>query len=137
MSTAPSPTVLVVEDEAILRELLVDVLQTEGFAVEEAANGVEAIRAIDRLARAGERLGVILLDMMLPQVDGMDVLRYAKQVGASVPVVAMSASRRHLASALQAGASMSVPKPFNLDELVSAIETHCPHGQTRSMCGAQ
>jgi DNA-binding response OmpR family regulator len=59
-------------------------------------------------------------------VDGVGVLRHLASVGARVPVVAMSASREHLTVALSAGAQMVVPKPFDLDRLLSVVSSNCP-----------
>jgi DNA-binding response OmpR family regulator len=118
-------TVLVVEDEPAVRELVADFLRDEGYAVEEARDGAEAIRTLDRHCQRKERVCAVLLDMMLPRVDGVGVLRHLTAAGARVPVVAMSASREHLAAALAAGAQMVVPKPFDLDRLLSAVTSNC------------
>ena len=132
-ATAPSEqteptalhTVLLVEDEPPVRELLADVLRSEGYRVEEARDGAEAIRALDHYLSGSDHLCVVLLDMMLPQVDGIGVLRHLVERGVFVPVVAMSASREHLAAAVEAGAQITVAKPFDLDGLLSVIERNC------------
>src|SRR5918997_768476 len=97
-------TILVVEDEPAVRELVADFLRDEGYTVEEVHDGAEAIRRLDSHRRDADHLCAVLLDMMLPRVDGVGVLRHLATVGAEVPVVAMSASREHLTVALSAGA---------------------------------
>ena len=119
-------TVLVVEDEPPVRELVAWALQDEGYAVVEAQDGVEAIHALDeRLLPAGE-VCIVLLDMMLPRADGTAVLRHLTERGEGVPVVAMSASREHLLAAAASGAQVTLAKPFDLDELLAVIERYCP-----------
>jgi CheY-like chemotaxis protein len=118
-------TVLVVEDEPAVRQLVTDFLRDEGYEVEEARDGAEAIHRLDSHQRRADHLCAVLLDMMLPRVDGVGVLRHLATVGAQVPVVAMSASREHLSAALAAGAQSAVPKPFDLDRLLSALPNHC------------
>ena len=117
--------VLVVEDEPAVRELVADLLRDEGYLVEEARDGAEAIRRLDAHQRRANHLCAVLLDMMLPRVDGVSVLRHLATAGAEVPVVAMSASREHRTAALAAGARTAVPKPFDLDRLLSAMHSNC------------
>ncbi len=121
----PHGSILVVEDEPAVRELVSDFLREEGYAVEEARDGAEAIHRLDSHHHRGDHLCAVLLDMMLPRVDGVGVLRHLAAVDAAVPVVAMSASREHLTAAVAAGARTAVPKPFDLDRLLSAIHHHC------------
>jgi DNA-binding response OmpR family regulator len=70
---------------------------------------------------------VILLVLMLPRVSGIDVIRRIREAGQDLPVVALSASRNHLAEAMLAGASMAVAKPFDIEEILSVVTSHCPH----------
>src|SRR5690348_13551485 len=104
--------VLVVEDEPAVREFVADFLRDEGYEVEEVRDGAEAIHALERHQRRHDHLCAVLLDMMLPRVDGVGVLRHLATAGTEVPVVAMSASREHLAAALAEGAQTAVAKPF-------------------------
>jgi two-component system, OmpR family, response regulator MprA len=126
MPTEAHPhTVLLVEDEPAVRDLVADFLREEGYEVEEVRDGAEAIRSLDTHHHRADHLCAVLLDMMLPRVDGVGVLRYLATMGDEVPVVAMSASREHLKSALAAGARTTVPKPFDLDRLLAAMHTNC------------
>jgi CheY-like chemotaxis protein len=119
--------VLVVEDEPTVRELVKEVLRDEGVQVEEARDGAEAIRALDERSPAVP-LCAVLLDMMLPRVDGVRVLQHLAKRHADVPVVAMSASSEHLALAAAAGARTTVAKPFDLDRLLGAVTCYCQRG---------
>src|SRR3954452_409189 len=82
-------TVLVVEDEPAVRDLVADLLREEGYQVVEARDGAEAIRRLDLPKRHADHLCGVLLDMMLPRVDGLGVLHLLAAMGADVPVVAM------------------------------------------------
>jgi CheY-like chemotaxis protein len=117
--------VLVVEDEPAVRDLVSDLLREEGYQVVEARDGAEAIRQLDAPEHPADHLCGVLLDMMLPRVDGLEVLHHLTATGADVPVVAMSASREHLTAALAAGARTAVAKPFDVDRLLSAMYTSC------------
>ena len=112
--------VLIVEDEPTIRALLTEFLQSEGFQVDVARDGQEALR---KLTEATAQVPhVVLLDMMLPRVDGVSVLRALALSGARVSVVAMSANREALVAALREGARAAVPKPFDLDVLLRTLE---------------
>lgn len=110
-------SILVVEDEPAIRALLVEFLSDEGYAVEGARDGQEALRLLDERGPSGWP-SVVLLDMMLPRMDGAELLRRLRARGLAVPVVAMSASHEALTTALAAGARAAVAKPFDLDGLL-------------------
>jgi CheY-like chemotaxis protein len=118
-------TVMVVEDAPPIRALLIDLLRGEGYAVVEARDGIEAIRLLDEQCSPGDRPAVVLLDMMLPRLDGVAVLRDLAQQGDTTPVVAMSASSQHLGPALAAGAQAALQKPFDLGELLAVVARYC------------
>ncbi len=121
--TRPS-AVLIVEDDPSVRGLLVAALQDEGYGVLEARNGGEAIRAVNEQAAPAERPCLVLLDLMLPGIDGVQVLQQLAAPEGRVPVIAMSASRKHLAAARAAGADAVLPKPFDLDRLIGVVEAY-------------
>src|SRR3954447_19597056 len=117
--------VLVVEDEIPVRELLVYVLRDEGHEVMEARDGAEALRLLDSYPDPSAHICLILLDMMLPRVGGLQVLQHLAERGVYIPVIAMSASRRHLEEAESRGAYGVLPKPFDLDAVLAAVEHTC------------
>ena len=125
METSTPPAVLVVEDDPSVRELISTALHEEGYRVLEARNGREALRVVNKQPTSTEPPCLVLLDLMLPGIDGMRVLEQLAAPRGRVPVVAMSASRPHLAAAEAAGADVVLPKPFDLDQLVSVVDTYC------------
>lgn len=122
-SPPPNHTILYVEDDAGIRRVFAEVLREEGYTVHEAADGVEAIAALD--AAAPGTYCLLLLDMMLPRVAGDGVLAHVQRQGSALPVIAMSASTDHLRLARANGALVALAKPVELDELLALIATHC------------
>jgi DNA-binding response OmpR family regulator len=122
-------TVLVVEDDEDIRALMVDFLRDEGIHVAEASDGAQALEILDAYRAQLDHLCLILLDLMLPRVSGIDVIRHIRGRGLDVPVVALSASRNHLAEAMLAGANMAVAKPFDIEEILSVVTSHYPQDQ--------
>lgn len=110
--------VLVVEDDIEIRDALRACLEPEGYQVEECADGQ---RALDRLAREPSPQA-ILLDLMLPQVNGLEVLTELKtrERWARIPVIVVSANRGYSAEDL--GVSAVLRKPFQLPDLLAALE---------------
>jgi CheY-like chemotaxis protein len=114
--------VLVVEDDRDLREMMVQLLAFEGFDPTAACDGVEAL---ERLHGNGPPPHVILLDMMMPRMDGWTFRRIqeADPALADIPVVVMSAAPRdrlvpaHPAAILQ--------KPLDYDRLLQVVRAHC------------
>src|SRR4051794_29193952 len=117
MAANPAPTVLVVEDEPLIRQLLTDLLRGEGYNVLVARNGCDALRTVNEQPVPAKSPRVVLLDMMLPGIDGIGVLQQLAAPGDRVPVVAMSASRQYLVAAQATGADAVLSKPFDLDHL--------------------
>jgi two-component system, OmpR family, response regulator len=125
-STTPSRLpVLVVEDDAPLRALLTYVLREESYPVEEAGDGAAAVHLLHRHRAVSTPLGLILLDLMLPQLSGLDVLHYVARLAAEVPVVIISAHDRLLLSAIAAGASAVLRKPVELEQVLAVMASHC------------
>jgi two-component system, OmpR family, response regulator len=110
--------VLVVDDEATIRDLLAGALRFAGFEVETAASGVEAVRAA-----ASSRPDLILLDVMMPDGDGFEVARRLRAGPGGIPVVFLTA-RDEVAdrvAGLNLGADDYVTKPFSLDEVLARV----------------
>jgi DNA-binding response OmpR family regulator len=107
--------VLVVEDEQQVAELLAEVLSGEGYRVATAADGLKALAEVARL-----RPRLLLLDVMLPGLSGMDVLRRLQATDESGPAVILMS-----AAAAPPGRPAHVPflpKPFNIDDLLNHVE---------------
>jgi two-component system OmpR family response regulator len=110
--------VLVVDDEAALAELLSMALRYEGWDVRTAADGAAAVRA----ARE-HRPDAVVLDVMLPDVDGLEVLRRLRAEASEVPVLFLTArdAVEDRVAGLTAGGDDYVTKPFSLEELVARL----------------
>ncbi|MDP2300095.1 MAG: response regulator transcription factor, partial [Actinomycetota bacterium] len=108
---------LVVDDEANIRELVAVYLQTAGFSVEHATDGAEALTK----ARHGS-YDVVILDIMLPGIDGVEVCRRIRE-HSSVPIIMLTARESDLekVAALEIGADDYVTKPFSAPELVARV----------------
>jgi CheY-like chemotaxis protein len=106
--------------------LLVSLLSEEGYRVEHARHGGEALRLLEPSRSPSVQLCLVLLDMMMPQLDGLAVLRRLAEMSSYVPVVAMSASAAHLQAAAAAGAHATLSKPFDIERLLAVVARNCP-----------
>ncbi|MGA2449537.1 MAG: sigma-54 dependent transcriptional regulator [Polyangiaceae bacterium] len=111
--------VLVIDDDAALRYTLEAVLSDEGLVVETCDSGTSGMAAFD--SRGAD---VVLTDLAMPEMDGMQVLERMRASDPSVPVVMLTAhgSERVAVSAMKAGAYDYLPKPFDPDELAMAVQ---------------
>jgi two-component system, OmpR family, response regulator len=109
---------LVVEDEEMILELLSASLRFAGFDVVTAVSGAEALRAVQ-----ASRPDLVLLDVMLPDGDGFEVVRRMRSSGPDVPVIFVTARDgvRERVAGLALGADDYVTKPFSLDEVLERI----------------
>src|SRR5688572_10093387 len=122
----PQPcSILVVEDETSVRALIADYLRQEGYRVEEAEDGAAAVHLLQRHRAVGAPLGLVLLDLMLPLMSGLDVLGYVPALAAHVPVVAITAHDELTLAALAARARSVLRKPFDLDQLLASVARYC------------
>src|SRR5262245_39497146 len=112
----PAPRVLIVEDEAPLARGLSDALTFQGYACDVAADGKQALEA----AKKG-RYDVMLLDVMLPEVSGFDVIRQLREGGIRTPTIMLTAkgAEADRVRGLTLGADDYVAKPFAVSEVVA------------------
>jgi len=112
--------VLLVEDDPDIRDIVQDVLEAEGYDVVPASHGRQALEFLNDV-RDSEPPALVILDMMMPLVDGRHVLEAIRNDEnlSSVPVVVMSA----VAHEKPAGAAAFLRKPFSLDTLFDAVHT--------------
>lgn len=109
--------ILVVDDEASIREVVVDMLGLQGYRTETAADGAEALEAIAR-----ERPRLVLLDMRMPRMDGWAFARALEERGIDIPVIVMTAARDAESWAGEIDADAFLGKPFRVDMLLDAVE---------------
>ena len=119
-----TPTILVVEDHGPTLRLLTQILRQESLNLVTARDGMSAW---DLLQESPDRFSAVLLDWMLPQMDGMEVIRRMKEhaVLKTVPVIFQTArvSRRDVVAGLSAGAYYYLPKPFSKNVLRAIVRT--------------
>lgn len=116
MTKPESPKILVVDDETAIRNLLHDLLGDEGYTVSTASNGRAALGLVRQ-----ERPDLILMDVMMPELDGLETLRRlrAESASAAVPVILMSAAAYLTPDSADGMAFIS--KPFNLDNVLAVV----------------
>ena len=125
-SDTPTPVVLVVDDDATIRRLLQITLETEGFTVTTAGDGVEGLR----MAQEQPRPDLVLLDIMMPGMDGLQVCHTLKNDPATkdIPVVLLSAKAQShdIELGLRVGADDYITKPPDLLDLVARVRQLLP-----------
>ncbi len=112
--------VLVVDDEQPLREALERALKVERYEVETAEGGAQAL---ERLKNTGHGIDAIVLDVLMPGIDGLEVCRRLRTSGDKTPVLMLTArvEVEDRVAGLDAGADDYVTKPFELDELLARL----------------
>lgn len=110
--------VLVIEDEVKVASFISEGLQEEGYIVEVAHDGKSGIDLIRE-----NRFDIILLDLMIPEVDGLEVLRNARAWGINTPVLIITAksSKEDVVKGLDTGSDDYLTKPFSFEELLARI----------------
>jgi len=117
--------ILVVDDEEGIRRQLTAILREEGYSAESAANGTEAIAIMKK-----QYFDIVITDLMMPGIDGMELLRHIKKDYPNTVVVMITAhgSERIAVEAIKAGAYDYIPKPFSYpEEMLAVIERAVEH----------
>jgi CheY-like chemotaxis protein len=119
---ADSKTVLIVDDDTVIRDTLADVISEEGYDAVTAVNGLDAL---DKL-RSGVRPCVILLDLMMPVMTGAELYQEMQSdpVLADIPVVVVSADGNIRAKAKPFGGDY-LAKPVKVDPVIQSVARHC------------
>jgi len=115
--------ILVVEDEDLIRNMIILALKEEGYEVIEVSDGQSALRFLQTQgeSKMEEIIDLVVLDLMLPQVNGLDLCRFLRYQGNTVPVLILSAkaSETDRVLGLEVGADDYLTKPFSMRELVA------------------
>lgn len=124
------PAVLIVDDEQPLARILSFAFQNEGCVVDVATDGIDCMNRISRFEPA-----VVLMDIMMPRLDGLDTIRLLRQNRAhrDILIVAMSAqgTSEVEAQALSAGADLFVSKPFEIGKTIETVIGLTPAARSR------
>jgi DNA-binding response OmpR family regulator len=120
-------TILVVEDEPSLQETLAYNLQKQGYSVETSGNGREALETARRL-----KPDLLLLDIMLPGLDGVEVCKTLRREGFHSPVIMLTARDDEIdrVVGLEIGADDYVTKPFSMRELIARVKAQLRRSET-------
>jgi len=113
-------TILVIDDEALLRQTLRIHLERDGYAVIEAANGRAGLEA------AQGDVDLVLVDILMPDMDGIEVIRALRRSHPELPIIAMSGGGRLAAPQVldpagKLGANMTIAKPFSMKDIAAAV----------------
>ncbi|MBV9119744.1 MAG: response regulator [Chloroflexi bacterium] len=108
--------ILVVDDEPEILQFVGTALEDEGFAVTRALDGQQAVNLA-----ADQRPDLVVLDMSLPRLDGDDVARELRKAHGEIPILLITADGSAREKALRVGAFDYLPKPFDLDRLLTIV----------------
>ena len=113
------PRILVIDDDTAVRTTVRLLLERAGYEIVEAADGKEASRMLDGL-------DLVITDLLMPEVDGVDLIALIRREGHKVPVIAMSGggkvdSKSYLEVARALGAYATIAKPFDLEHLLETV----------------
>jgi two-component system KDP operon response regulator KdpE len=125
MTTASGPVrVLVVDDEPAIRRLLRLSFDAEGYQIAEAVDGRSALDFLQK--RPAE---ILILDLGLPDIDGLEVIRELRERGSAIPIIVLSSrtDERTKVQALDLGADDYVDKPFGIEELLARVRSALRH----------
>jgi CheY-like chemotaxis protein len=119
-----SRSVLVVDDDQAIRETLCELLADDGYRAVGAANGREALE----LLRSGERPSIILLDLMMPVMDGFAfrTAQLADPALRAIPVAVITAMGQPSAASIDVDVVLS--KPLRIEKVIELVERFCPPG---------
>lgn len=111
--------ILIVDDDPAILSTVAEILEFEGYPVETATNGLEALTLLDTLSPS-----LILLDMRMPLMDGWQFSRLMRERGLRHPILVMTAAQDAQRWAQEIEADGVLPKPFDLADLLEAVEQH-------------
>ncbi|MDT9725019.1 response regulator [Xylanibacillus composti] len=121
--------VLIVDDQNGIRVLLVEVFSSEGYETFQASNGKLALEIVKK-----EKPDLVLLDMKIPGMDGLEILKHIKSIDSDAKVIMMTAYGEldMINEATALGALMHFTKPFDIDELRMAVNEQLAEPQIRA-----
>jgi len=111
--------ILIIDDDSVLRQAVAAALETEGYAVAEAANGREGL---NKALKGG--FDLVVLDVVMPELSGLEVCRKLREAGRQVPVIVCSGKKKKEVDkvlGLELGGDDYLTKPFGTDELIARV----------------
>jgi len=126
--------VLVVDDDETIRESIVDFLHDNGYQAEGALDGKDAL---DKLGMSGQKPCLIVLDLMMPVMDGLSFRQeqLRRPELSAIPVLVLSAYKDVAERAQELEAAAYLNKPLKLSDLLRLVEHHCPDGRATDQRG--
>lgn len=111
---------LIVDDHQGIRLLLKEVFNKEGYLVHLAANGAEAIHIAQK-----EKIDGVLLDMKIPDMSGLEIIKKIKSINSTIPIMMMSGFSEDslIKNAMDYGATYFFTKPFNIHEIINGVKS--------------
>src|SRR5437763_10511943 len=119
----PDRPILIIDDDPAIRATVADILESEGYRVATAINGADGLQSLDRIDPA-----LVLLDMRMPILDGWGFARALQSRGIQIPILVMTAAQDARRWAHEINAEGYVAKPFDLIDLLNAVEQFFPAG---------
>ncbi|HLZ07234.1 MAG TPA: response regulator [Chloroflexota bacterium] len=117
----PGCIILVVEDDPEIRTVLLEILEEENLTVIGARSGAEALAIVEQ-----EAIDLIILDLVLPDVSGIAMIKEIRSRRSTTAILALSGSPAGLTMAQEQGVDGFLAKPFDLDDLVEVVTRLCP-----------
>jgi DNA-binding NtrC family response regulator len=116
-----TPSILVVDDELLIRDLLYDFFNGQGWQITVAENGEKALEIL-----RAKKVDLVLTDLRMPEMDGMALTTLVRESYPDMPVVIMTGypSVESAVAALRSKVADYVTKPFNINELFKTVESH-------------
>lgn len=129
MNAANPPKILIADDNDLMRSLLRGILRSEAYTnINEAKNGLQAVDGVDR-----HRPDLVFLDVMMPEMDGLEALRAIKEKYPATLVVMITGnpSKENVEESIQNGASGFIIKPFNSAKVIDTLNRVLPAARHR------
>ncbi len=119
--TSPTRDVLLIDDDVAMRSMLVRAMTRSGYVVHEAGDGHEGLRILEE-----RPIGLVITDIIMPELEGVELIFRIRKTNKTIPIIAMSGGGRmspkgYLDVAKSCGASRSIAKPFEIDQLLSCV----------------
>ncbi|HUI31462.1 MAG TPA: response regulator [Candidatus Acidoferrales bacterium] len=112
--------ILIAEDEQAMRELVVEILESAGYTVIAASNGIEAVDAFNK---EKNEICLVILDRNMPEMNGDETFRALKKIGLNVPLLISSGSIKDEGKLVGEGVTGLIGKPYSIEELLEKVKS--------------